>query len=170
MQCLFHVDCRARRRLLGQQHRNSLAQGSGGERRGERRQHGEAVFFANLLHCLDDDRLAGADRQNLAAELPAHKNFENFARLDSIHRESENNEIRKLSLKDRAKVSVFCAFAGYEAEIFKHVGEKGSKVPFGIHNAYARRYFATPKGCYSPRQIATEHWVRHSSSPPPPDP
>src|SRR5260370_42494775 len=117
MQCLFHVDCRARRRLLGQQHRNSLAQGSGGERRGERRQHGEDVFFATLLPCLDDDRLAGADRENLAAELPAHKNFENYARLDSIQRESENNEVRILSIKAPAKLSVYSVLTVYVTNI-----------------------------------------------------
>jgi hypothetical protein len=96
---------------------------------------------------LDDDRLAGADRQNLAAKLRPHQNFENFAGLDSIDRQTENDEIGKVGLKDRPEVLVLCAFAGYEAEIFKNVGEERSQVPLGVYNAYTRYDFATPKGC-----------------------
>ena len=96
MQCLRHVNRRAGYRILGHKHGNAFTQRPGGKRRGERRQHREAVFLANLPHGLDDDRLARADDENLAAELAAHKDLENFAGLDSVDRHADNNEIRKM--------------------------------------------------------------------------
>ena len=149
MQCLRHVDRRARRRFLREKHGNALAQCLCGERRGERRQHCDAVFLANLLHRLDDDRLAGADGENLAAELSAHQDFKNFAGLDSIDRHPENNEIRKLGLEYHPQFVGLCAFAGYEAEIFKHVGEECSKVLLAVRDAGPRRHLPPPEGCVS---------------------
>ena len=146
MQCLGHVHRRARCRFLGEQRRHSLAQGAGAERRGERRQHRQAVFLADLLHRLDDDRLAGADGENLAAELPAHQDFKNFAGLDSVDRHSENDEIRKLGLEYRRQVIGLGAFAGYEAEIFKHVGQECAKVFLAVRNAGPRRHLPASEG------------------------
>src|ERR1700687_1730087 len=145
------MDCWAGYRFLGKKHGNSLAQGSSGERRRERRQHCEAVLFADLLHGLDDDRLPGADDKDLAAELPAHKNFKNFSGLDTIDRQSENDEVGKLGVEDRPRIVVLCALAGYEAEIFKDVGEECPKVFLAVRNAYTRHNLATTEGCGASR-------------------
>lgn len=138
MQCLCYMDRRARYWLVREKHGNSLGQRTGGEWRGERQQHCEAVFFANLSHCLDDDQFARADGQNLAAEFPAHKDFENPANLDPVNRHADNNEIRKLSLQYLPQFVGPCTFTGDEAEIVKDVGEECSKVPFAVYNAGTR--------------------------------
>lgn len=140
------MDRRAGGRFLWQQHGDSLAQAFSGERRGERWQHSDAVFLADLPYRLDDDRLAGANDENLAAELPVHQGFENFASLDPIDRHAENDKVGELIFEDGIELVSLSAFAGYEAEIFKDIGEEQAEVFLAIRNASTRRNFSTPKG------------------------
>jgi hypothetical protein len=155
------LNCRAGRWFLGEKHRNSLTQSPGTERRGERRQHCEAVFLANLPYRSHDGRLARADGENLAAELPAHEDFKNFAGLDAIDRESENDEIRKLGPEYRPQFIGFRAFAGYEAEIFKYVGQECPKVLLAVRDAGTGRHLSSSESRAS-RQIVVEHRICNS--------
>ena len=167
MQGLRHVNRRAGYRILGHKHGNAFAQRPGGKRRGERRQHREAVFLADLPHGLDDDRLARADGENLAAELAAHQDFENLAGLDSVDRHADNDEIRKMSREYLFQVVGLRTFAGDEAEIFEDVGEERSKVLLAVRNAHAWHYLAASKNGICLREIAAAHRVRHRQFPPP---
>ena len=90
-----------------------------------------------------------ADRENLAGELPAHKGFKNLACLDTIDRDAENNEIRKLGLEYRPQFVGLGAFAGYQTEIFQHVGEKCADVLLAVGDASPRRHLPPPKRCGS---------------------
>ena len=167
MQCLRNVDCRAGYRILGDKHGDAFAQRPGGKRRGERRQHREAVFLADLPHRLDDDRLARADGENPAAELAAHKDLENLAGLDPVDRHADNDEIRKKGREYFFQVVGLRAFAGDEAEIFKDVGEERSKVLLAIRDAHAWHHLAASKNGVCLREIAAAHRVRHRQIPPP---
>ena len=146
MQRFRDVHCRAGCRFVGQKRGNSLAQAPGRKRRGERLQHRNTVFLANLLHRLYHDQLAGADDEHLAAEVSAHEVLEHFPGLDSIDRQSENDEIRKLGLEYHPQFIGLGAFAGYEAEIFKHLGEKRPKVFLAVRNAGPGRHLPASEG------------------------
>ena len=166
MQCLRHVNHRAGYWLLGEKHGNAFTQCLGGKRRSQRRQHCEAVFLADLSHRLDDDQLARADGENLAAELPAHQYLENFAGIDSFNRYADNDEIRKMNSEYFFQVVGLRTFAGDEAEIFKDFGEECSKVLLAVRNAGAWHYLASSKNCVCRREIAAAHRVRHHQFPP----
>jgi hypothetical protein len=117
-----------------------------------------------LPHSLDDDRLARADGENLAAELAAHEDFENFAGLDSIDRHADNDKIRKMSREYLFQVVGPRAFAGDEAEIFQDVGEERSKVLLAVRNAHPWHHLAASKSGVCLREIAA-HRVRHRQVP-----
>ena len=165
MQSLRHVNCRAGYRILGDKHGNAFAQRPGGKRRGERRQHREAVFLADLPHGPHDDRLARADGENLAAELAAYQDFENFAGLDSVDRHADNDEIRKMVREYLFQIVSLRTFAGDETEIFKDVGEEHSKMLLAIRNAHPWHDLAASKNSICLREIAAAHRVRHRQFP-----
>ena len=61
---------------------------------------------------------AGADGENLANELSAHKVFKNLADLESIDGHSEKNKIRKWVSRICPRLGRPWRIGRYEAEIF----------------------------------------------------
>ena len=124
MQGLADIHGRARRRLVRQQHRDALAQRLRGKGRGQRRQHREAILLADLLHGPDDDRLAGADGQNLAVEGLAHQRLQKRAGLDAVGGDAEQDQVRQLARQHGLQLVRAGAFAGDEAEILQHLARE----------------------------------------------
>ncbi|MGY3463612.1 hypothetical protein ACVW0I_000483 [Bradyrhizobium sp. LM6.11] len=146
MQGLADMHGRARRRLVRQQHRDAIAQRLRRKGRRQRRQHRKAIFLADLLHGPDDDRLAGADGQNLAVECLAHQRLQKHAGLDAVGSDAEQDQVGQFARQYSSQLVGAGAFGGDEAEILQHFGEKSAQMALAVGHACARRHLSSSEG------------------------
>ena len=145
LQGLGDIDGGAWRRLGRQQLRDAGAQARRAERRLQRGQHGNAVFVANLPDRLYHNRVGLTDDEDLAAEILADNDLENFADIDAVDTYAEHDQVRLLRLQHACQIAGLTAFAGHEAEILESVGKEQTKVLFAVDDAGSGRQLPMPE-------------------------
>src|SRR5205823_11404503 len=133
------------RRLGRQQLGDAGTQARRAERRLQRGQHGNIVFFANLPDGLYHDRVGLTDDEDLAAEILADDCFENFADIEPVDTYAEHDQVRLLRLQYARQIAGLTAFAGHEAEILESVGKEQTKVLFAVDDAGSGRQLPVPE-------------------------
>ena len=145
LQGLGDIDGGAWRRLGRQQLGDAGAQARRAERRLQRGQHGNAVFVANLPDRLYHDRVGLTDDEDLAAEISADNDLENFADIDPVDTHAEHDQVGLLGLQEACQIAGLTAFAGHEAEILERVGKEQTKVLFAVDDAGPGRQLPMPE-------------------------
>jgi hypothetical protein len=145
LQGLGDIDGGTWRRLGRQQRRDAGAQARRAERRLQRGQHGNVVFFANLPDRLYHDRVGLTDDEDLAAEISADDHLENFTDIDPVDTYAEHDQVRLLRLQHGCQIAGLTAFAGDEAEILESVGKEQTKVLFAVDDAGPGRQPPVPE-------------------------
>jgi hypothetical protein len=85
------------------------------------------------------------DDEDLAAEILADNDLENFADIDPVDTYAEHDQVRLLGLQDACQIAGLTAFTGDEAEILESVGKEQSKVLFAVDHACSGRQLPVPE-------------------------
>ena len=85
------------------------------------------------------------DDEDLAAEILADNDLENFADIDPVDTHAEHDQVRLLGLQHACQIASLTAFAGDEAEILERVGKEQTKVLFAVDDAGSGRQLPMPE-------------------------
>jgi hypothetical protein len=85
------------------------------------------------------------DDEDLAAEILADNDLENFADIDAVDTYAEHDQARLLRLQHACQIASLTAFAGHEAEILESVGKEQTKVLFAVDDAGSGRQLPMPE-------------------------